>query len=494
MAELLPEEAAASSRDSIARGAHVTSDGSRMVPVVRPSFAEFINFNDFVARLESEGAAQVGLVKVVPPITWPWLRDPSTWYTAANNETPAAAAKTAAVDLQALLELNRPTFGNALGPGSRLQAGTVLELPPRRPVPAADAGVLLANAAAAPPHSLADEIPPRLRCLQSLLARCATRPDAAPFLLPVAEQFEPAVAAAYAVAVPHPMDLRTIQRNICSGHYTSGGADDDAALAHARRDLELICLNSETFNPPGSLYTKMAHRLRAWVERELKKQLAKLEKKNKRDSEQAAAMVRDSSPSAVREAAAAAALSPRLLAAEIRPIKQCMSNGHVAGSYTLQIIERKRTTIAAFRALAASEKHKPPPEVAALMHQSQQEEAQEEEEAQDDPEPLGLVVGGIAEAEADATAMAPVERGFWRRLGHTAEPPEYGGDQPDLSVFGTAPGLAGSWDLNCLPTLLRAGLTTGEGGKELPGVTQPMLCKCTLLLVLFSVPHVDYEL
>lgn len=70
--------------------------------------------------------------------------------------------------------------------------------------------------------------------------------------------------------------------------------------------------------------------------------------------------------------------------------------------------------------------------------------------------------------------MAPVERTFWRRLGHTAEPPEYGGDQPGISVFGTAPGLAGTWDLNSLPTLLRVGLT-GEGGQELPGVTQPML-------------------
>lgn len=41
-------------------------------------------------------------------------------------------------------------------------------------------------------------------------------------------------------------------------------------------------------------------------------------------------------------------------------------------------------------------------------------------------------------------------------------------------IFGKTPGLAGSWDLNKLPTLLRAGLT-GRGGRELPGVTQPML-------------------
>jgi jumonji domain-containing protein 2 len=152
------------------------------------------------------------------------------------------------------------------------------------------------------------------------------------------------------------------------------------------------------------------------------------------------------------------------MASEIRPIRQCMSNGSVAGTYNLQILERPKISIGDFKTHCDT-KHTPPPEVAALM-----------EGLQCHPHPaVGLAVGRPEEAEVDAVAMAPVERLFWRRCGHTAEPPEYGGDQPNLSVFGKAAGLAGSWDMNMLPTLLRAGLTGADGGQEVPGVTTPML-------------------
>lgn len=263
----LPAEAA-DIRGRVLCGAHVTPDGVLMVPTVYPSYAEFIDFNAFITRLESEGAGEVGLVRVVPPSDWPWLRDPSIWYRAANKETPALVAKKRGVNLERLLALNRPTFGEALGATSRLVAGTVLQLPQQQ------------------------------------------------------EQ----------------------QQDEEAGVATSATADKQS----------------------------------------------------------------------LRDDAAAAALSPSLLATDIRPIKQCMSNGSMSGSYSLQLIERKPISIRDFRHLANT-KHAPPQEVVAALEPRQQCAAATSSCANStppaslpsspsSPSPVveGLAVWGTAEAQADA--------------------------------------------------------------------------------------------
>lgn len=103
------DQAEVSTVGLVADGAHVTSEGIKMVPTVYPSWDEFIDFNHFLKRLEAEGAAEHGLVKVVPPPDWPWFKDPNIWYTAAENDTPAKLARKLCVRLPAACTTARPT-------------------------------------------------------------------------------------------------------------------------------------------------------------------------------------------------------------------------------------------------------------------------------------------------------------------------------------------------------------------------------------------------
>lgn len=89
-----------------------------------------------------------------------------------------------------------------------------------------------------------------------------------------------------------------------------------------------------------------------------------------------------------REAAHAASMSNELLASSIKPIKQCMSGGGTPGTYELQLLERPKTTVEAFRK-RASERFQPPAEAVAL--------AASKPPADRSWPPHGLRVAGMAE-------------------------------------------------------------------------------------------------
>ena len=180
------------------------------------------------------------------------------------------------------------------------------------------------------------EIPPALRCFQTLLFKCNGKPDAAPFLVPVADQVDASIAGAYANAISHPMDLGTIQRNIETGSYGCHPVD---ALNFARRDFELVCTNCEAFNPPGSpcfSYTKRAYRLRTWINKELEKALAKLEKASKRPRKRCCVKVKHEGGSTASPAHDGGSAAKRLRTASSSvQASQAVAVDGVAGGWAL---------------------------------------------------------------------------------------------------------------------------------------------------------------
>eukprot|EP01052_Picozoa_sp_SAG31_P006493 SAG31_NODE_299_length_18114_cov_3.533777_12_plen_328_part_00 len=294
-AALVVDESAVSTVGAVAASAHTTSDGLTLVPTIYPSWEEFANFDHLIKRLEGEGAAEHGLVKIVPPPDWPWFKDPRFWHIASENDTPTELARELGVPLKLLLSLNRPTFPG-LGPKSKLQGGTIIQLPRERE-----------------PHT-----PPQAK--------------------------------------------RTRKRK--SGSKNAPSSEPCSKTATVASTMQ------ESSHTPHE------------------------------DAEH-------------REALAASVLSSELLASTIKPIKQCMSRGGTPGTYELQMLERPRTTVAEFQR-RAGERFPPHDEAISLATKNPPYFA-----TRTWPQG-GLRIGDVAEAEADAMAIAPVERIFWRSLGGAA--------------------------------------------------------------------------